>query len=301
MVLADQLGTLAYPTFAAAAAGAALTRFDAWVGALAYFAQLYFDFSGYSDMAVGAARLFGIRLPINFDSPLRATGIADFYRRWHITLTRLIARCLFTPLALWTTRLAARRRYTGWRMRAWSSWLPFLANFQAIALWHGLSPTFILFGAIHGVWFIVERELGTTKGLRRLTGRLPERPRFLRAAAATFLPLMLTFALFRSTSLASFWRLVQTMFAGPGGEIALGMNHLVLVAAFAIIWLLPNTNVLLKRFNPGLITWINPDRTPAILDLRWRPSVAWAVIVLILFSGALYHTNYEAPFLYLGY
>jgi alginate O-acetyltransferase complex protein AlgI len=300
-VLADQLGTLADPTFAAAADGSALSRFDAWVGALAYFAQLYFDFSGYSDMALGAARLFGIRLPINFDSPLRATGIVDFYRRWHITLTRLIARFLFTPLALWATRLAARRRYTGWRMRAWSSWLPFLANFQAIALWHGLSPTFILFGAIHGVWFILERELGSSKAMRRLTGRLPERSRFLLAAAATFLPLMLTFALFRSTSLASFGRLLEAMFTGPNGEIALGRDHLVLVAAFAIIWLLPNTNVLLKRFNPGLITWINPDRTPALFDLSWRPSFAWGVIVLILFSGALYHTNYEAPFLYLGF
>ena len=68
--------------------------------------QLYFDFSGYADIAIGIARLFGIRLPINFDSPLRATGIVDFYRRWHITLTRVIAVFLFTPLSVWGTRVA---------------------------------------------------------------------------------------------------------------------------------------------------------------------------------------------------
>lgn len=300
-VLADQLGTLADPAFAAAADGSALGQFDAWVGALAYFAQLYFDFSGYSDMAIGAARLFGIRLPINFDSPLRAAGIVDFYRRWHITLTRLIARFLFTPLALWTTRLAAARRYTGWRMRALSSWLPFLANFQAIAIWHGLSPTFLAFGAVHGVWFVLEKELGANKAWRRLSGALPERARYAMGAAATFLPLMLTFALFRSASLEGFGRMVGAMFAGPGAEPSIGIAHLALVAAFAIIWLLPNTNVLLSRFNPGLVTWVNPNRTPAIFDFTWRPSVAWGVVVLALFSGALYQTNYEAPFLYLGF
>src|SRR4029078_733190 len=108
--------------------------------ASACYVQLYFDFSGYTDMALGVARLFGLRLPINFDSPLRANGIVDFYRRWHITLTRVIGRFLFTPLSLWGTRLAANHALSGWPRKLVSAWLPLLVNFEVIALWHGALP-----------------------------------------------------------------------------------------------------------------------------------------------------------------
>jgi len=101
VVIADNLGRMVDPAFAAMQGGSTLIAPQAWAGALAYYPQLYFDFSGYADMALGIGRLFGLRLPINFDSPLRASGIVDFYRRWHITLTRVIARFLFTPLSLW--------------------------------------------------------------------------------------------------------------------------------------------------------------------------------------------------------
>ena len=93
MVLADNLGQIADPVFQAAARGEAANPVAAWAGALSYYTSSTLDFSGYSDMALGAARIFGIVLPINFDSPLKAVGIMDFYRRWHITLTRDRASC----------------------------------------------------------------------------------------------------------------------------------------------------------------------------------------------------------------
>jgi len=114
IVLADGLAAVVDPAFSALATGSPLSHAQAWAAALAFYTQLYFDFSGYTDMALGVARLFGLRLPINFDSPLRANGIVDFYRRWHITLTRVIGRFLFTPLSLWGTRLAANHALSGW-------------------------------------------------------------------------------------------------------------------------------------------------------------------------------------------
>ena len=88
VVLADGISVYASPVFDAAEAGVVLTFFEAWGGSLAYTFQLYFDFSGYSDMAIGIARMFGIRLPLNFNSPYKATSIIDFWRKWHITLSR---------------------------------------------------------------------------------------------------------------------------------------------------------------------------------------------------------------------
>lgn len=96
--------------FAAAAEGAHLTFYEAWTGALAYSLQLYFDFSGYSDMAIGAARMFGIKLPLNFNSPYKAVSIIDFWRRWHITLSNFLRDYLYIPLG--GNRKGQLRRYT---------------------------------------------------------------------------------------------------------------------------------------------------------------------------------------------
>lgn len=300
-MLADELGETANPVFAAVEKGEQLSAGMAWMGALSYYVQLYFDFSGYSDMAIGSARLFGIKLPINFDSPLRASGIIDFYRRWHITLTRLIARMLFTPIALWGTRAGALRGYRGWRMKALSNWLPLVINFQVIAIWHGLAPTFLLFGAIHGFWYICETEARASKRWRNFKAATSEGKLFAFGAMATFLPLLLTFALFRSQSIDGFGRLLTAMFVGLDFTPEFGHAQFVLLSAFAIVWFLPNTNVFLERFKPGLYTWVNSNNALALADLRWRPSLFWGVCMTSLFIFTLYNLNSEAPFIYMGF
>ncbi|MEM0943796.1 MAG: MBOAT family O-acyltransferase, partial [Pseudomonadota bacterium] len=106
IVVADNLAYIVDPVFEAAGAGEKIGTLAAWAAAFGYYAQLYFDFSGYSDMALGSARMLGIVLPINFASPLKADSISDYYKRWHVTLTRVIARFLYTPLSLWGARVA---------------------------------------------------------------------------------------------------------------------------------------------------------------------------------------------------
>jgi len=137
VVLADSLAPFASPVFAAADAGLAVTTAEAWGAALAYALQLYFDFSGYSDMALGLARLFGVRLPINFDSPYQATSLIDFWRRWHMTLSRFLRDYLYIPLG--GNRQGPARR-----------WVNLMITMALGGLWHGAGWGFLIWGLIHG-------------------------------------------------------------------------------------------------------------------------------------------------------
>lgn len=121
-----------------------LNMFEAWVTSLSYTFQLYFDFSGYTDMAIGAALLFNIRLPINFDSPYKARNIREFWRRWHMTLTRFLRDYLYIPLG-------------GNRLGRYRTWLNILIVFFLAGIWHGAGWTFILWGVLHGFALVFHR------------------------------------------------------------------------------------------------------------------------------------------------
>ena len=272
---------------------------------IGYFFQLYFDFSGYADIALGIARLFGIRLPVNFDSPLRATGIVDFYRRWHITLTRVIARFLFTPLSLWGTRFAIDLGYRGWRRRALGAWLPFLVNFEVIALWHGAKTTFMLFGAVHGVWYVIETEVRLSKAFKAFRNRTSDRMRMLGGMAVTCIPLMLTFALFRCASLGMFGNLLAGLRAfGTADAVTAPVTRqdwALLGAAALAVYLLPNAYDMLRRYRPGILTFANASTTPAFLRSVWRPNLAWAMFTVVLAGLVFTRLNRPTVFLYAGF
>jgi alginate O-acetyltransferase complex protein AlgI len=306
LVLADGLGAIVDPAFAALSAGQHPSAVQAWAAALAYFVQLYFDFSGYSDMALGIARLFGLRLPINFDSPLRASGIVDFYRRWHITLTRVIGRFLFNPLSLAATRIAAERRLRPLPGRMLGRWLPLMINFEIIALWHGALKVYVVFGLVHGAWFVLESEVKGSRLWRRFKARYDDRSRQILGQIVTFLPLMTTFSLFRSDSLRTFATLQASLWAGAGSMVGdlkdNGEAYPLIAAAFLIVWLVPNSYELTSRFAPGLFTWTNRSTTPRLLSrLRWRPSIRWALLVSALIVASMYFLGRKAPFIYMGY
>ena len=124
VVLADGIALYVPEGFNAAAAGGSLSFFPAWMAALAYTLQIYFDFSGYSDMAIGLARIFGIKLPMNFNSPLKSSSMIEFWSRWHITLTRFLTAYVYTPMVMSLTR---KRMARGQPVMAASvrPWAPF--------------------------------------------------------------------------------------------------------------------------------------------------------------------------------
>jgi len=147
VIIADTFATWATAGFDG---GQTLTLLDAWMTSLSYTFQLYYDFSGYTDMAIGAALLFNIRLPINFNSPYKALDIQDFWRRWHITLSRFLRDYIYIPLG-------GNRKG---RVRTYSN---LLITFLLGGIWHGAGWTFIFWGLMHGVALAIHRfwkELG---------------------------------------------------------------------------------------------------------------------------------------------
>ncbi len=150
ILIADSLGPHVDTLYAAAASGEPMTAFAAWAGSIAFIMQVYFDFSGYSDMAVGLGLLFNYRLPINFAAPLRATSISDLWRRWHITLARLCRDLIYVPLA----------RDGGPLQRRFGLWFTMVA----IGFWHGAGWTFVLWGASQGVLLLIDQEWRQWRG-----------------------------------------------------------------------------------------------------------------------------------------
>jgi alginate O-acetyltransferase complex protein AlgI len=303
IVIADRLAAVANAAFESPDAGllpAQISTASAWVAALAYCAQLYFDFSGYSDMALGSARMLGIRFPMNFYSPWRAIGIADYYRRWNITLTRVIARFVYTPLSLRATRLALKSGLPRAAFNVASAWIPLLINFEVIALWHGTRLTFILFGLIHGLWYVTETAVCSTRtfkvwrkmtsaGIRAIGGRI------------IFLCIMpLTFVLFRSTTLNSFTHILGIMFH-PIGGLPQFKDCALVAGAVAVIALLPNSMQLFGNYRPGIATYPLNDDTPLRMRFRWRPDLTWTVLMSGMLLLSLYYLAHQPPFLYAGF
>ena len=143
VVIADTFAVWATQGFDVATT---LNLFEAWATSLSYTFQLYFDFSGYTDMAIGAALLFNIKLPINFNSPYKATGMIDFWQRWHITLSSFITTYIYTPIVRSFEKLTFHK----------AMFATFITFFIA-GLWHGASWMFIIFGSLHGIGLVVNQ------------------------------------------------------------------------------------------------------------------------------------------------
>lgn len=192
-LIADLLAGYADPVFGATAAGTAPSLLEAWGAALAYTFQLYFDFSGYADMAVGSARMFGIVLPENFNSPYQATNIADFWRRWHITLSHFLRDYLYIPLG--GNRAGSLRTHAN-----------LVITMLLGGLWHGAAWTFVIWGAAHGVALAVNhwwRALSQTRGWTM--------PRSF-AYALTMLFVIVGWVVFRAENWAAAQRMLGAMF-----------------------------------------------------------------------------------------
>jgi D-alanyl-lipoteichoic acid acyltransferase DltB (MBOAT superfamily) len=182
----------------------------AWFGALSYTLQIYFDFSGYSDMAIGLSRLFGIPLPENFNSPYKARNIVDFWRRWNITLSQFLRDYLYVPLG--GNRNGAQRRYAN-----------LMVTMLLGGLWHGANWTFVVWGGLHGLylianhaWFAIRKRLALTA-----RHRLADVP----AIGATFLAVVVAWLFFRANTFAGAGRMLTGMISiGDVSEVGSFMS-----------------------------------------------------------------------------
>src|SRR3954471_6771505 len=191
VVIADSVAPAANRAFLLAESGT-LGFVDSWFGALAYTTQIYFDFSGYSDMAIGLALLFGIRLPLNFNSPYRAASMVEFWRRWHMTLSRFLRDYLYIPLG--GNRQGPARRHVN-----------LMITMLLGGLWHGASWTFVAWGGLHGAYLVINH-LWNIYRPRRL-------PLFM-GSALTFLAVVVAWVFFRAGSFGGSANMLRGMFAG---------------------------------------------------------------------------------------
>ncbi len=274
VLLADTFAPIADAGFGAPAT---LAPLSAWAAALAYTMQIYFDFSGYTDMALGAARMFNIRMPVNFDSPYRATDIREFWHCWHMTLSRFLREYLYVPLG--------GNRHGELRTAA-----SVLATFLLGGLWHGAAWTFVIWGLLHGAAMVAFR------GWQRVGVPLPR----ALAWALTFLFVTVTWVFFRATSVAGACAMLRAMAgmnsvpASPTGDW-LAQLQATLAAALVV----PPAWTLLPPIIGLAIVWRRANSND--LALRFRPTVWNGALVALALPLCVLQLARVTPFLYFNF
>ncbi len=296
VLLADEIGRYVAPVFDGTSNPHLLL---AWGGALAYTLQLYFDFSGYSDMAIGLARMFGIKFPLNFDSPYKAQNIIEFWRRWHMTLSRFLRDYLYIPLG--GNRQGPTRRH-----------INLLVTMVLGGLWHGAGWTFVVWGALHGAYLVINHAWQTFVLPADNFGQRV--PRFW-AWLLTFLAVMVGWVFFRAKDLniaidilrgmaglngvafphhwfnASFMNPVKELLVTNGAQVLMAnfktyRDQLYLTIGLLLIaTLAPNTQQIMQRFSPTIDRFNMLEG--ALSRWTWRPNVAWLLLITFLFGWSL--------------
>ena len=297
VVIADEIAQWPDAVFGAAARGEAPTTVEAWIGMIGFTMQVYFDFSGYSDMALGLARMFGLRLPMNFDSPLKATGISEFWRRWHMTLSRFLKQYVYVPLG-------------GSRAGRGRGYLNLVITMLVSGIWHGAAWTFVAFGLVHGIYLVVQ-QLWSRRF--RLKPDAPQWRRTFRCAWArvlTFMAFAFSLILFRSSNFDGAWLVLKGVLgagASDDGGAGLGVNAetramVWIGVAWVIAWTMPNVQEFMRRYEPAL-DW-TPSRTKWRFWTRqlpypvWRPHPLWAIPLAAMLVWSVLNLDRVAIFVY---
>jgi alginate O-acetyltransferase complex protein AlgI len=320
-VLADNIAPLISPIYQHSAAGGGQTPLlAAWMAAVGFTLQVYFDFSGYTDMALGLGRFFGIKLPPNFNSPLRASSVVDFWLRWHITLTRFLTAYIYNPLVLGLTRRRIAKGRPGFAGRnpplgAFVSLLivPLITTMFIAGLWHGAGYGFIIFGLMHGVYLVINH------GWRVYAAhRWRDREAYARVMrpvgwALTFVAVTTAMLFFRAPSVASALDLVRGVFGLNGVALRQGAQAIAetygtdiqktamwIAILLFIAVVCPNTLQILAPYEPAL--GVKPQSTaPVIGKIRipaWGPSLPWAIAVSTIAAVAIFSIGGPSEFLY---
>lgn len=258
------------------------TIYEAWSGALAYTLQIYFDFSGYTDMALGIALMFNIRLPINFNSPYKSTSIIEFWRRWHITLSNFLRDYLYIPLG--GNRHGQPRRYVN-----------LMTTMLLGGLWHGAGWTFVIWGALHGVYLAINhlwREFVAERYLRWI----PDWLGALSGGTLTFIAVVAAWVVFRADNMTQAIVILKAMFgiaARPVAFDAVLHGNLLLLTDM-------HGRDLLRLLVPGLLwVWLLPNSSRIrFIQGSSMFTLLQAIVVLGMLYLAIDQFGSYSPFLY---
>ncbi len=275
VLIADPLSLYASGIFNRLGTGAEPDMITAWCGALAFTLQIYFDFSGYSDMAIGASKMFGIDLPINFNSPYKATNIIDFWRRWHMSLSQFLRDYLYIPLG--GNQKGPARRY-----------INLIITMLLGGLWHGANWTFVIWGGLHGAYLVINH---------LCRNFLPAPPKAF-AWALTMLAVVIAWVFFRASNFDQAMMVLRGMAGlnGLGSTIlqiggqkigALGNTLLILLIAGALC-ALPNSQSLARQFEILLHT---RDDAAQVFGIKLTPrALARSLAVSAIIAAAFFFT-----------
>jgi alginate O-acetyltransferase complex protein AlgI len=290
VILADTIGVAVNQIFSLPADQ--LTVSVAWIGAIGFTLQLYFDFSGYSDMAIGLGRVFGFRFIENFNYPYMSTSVREFWRRWHISLTNWLREYLYIPLG--GNRVGRLRMYVN-----------LMIVFLLCGLWHGANWTFIVWGAWHGLFLILER-LPYVKKMQMVIARVTGAKHLYIFAPLkyvyTMLVVILGWVFFRSSSLAQASGFIQAMF-GYGNAAAITMpgwylsNSVIIALVIGAIlsWpVAPHLLVAARGVVAGIASKINPVFSDALIIAMGFT----AMVLLLLLSVMMLAARGFQPFIY---
>jgi alginate O-acetyltransferase complex protein AlgI len=295
VMVADRISPVADALFRDPHAGVV----SAWIGALTYSLQLYFDFSGYSDMAVGVAKMFSIRFPLNFNSPYKATNIIDFWQRWHMTLTHYIMDYVYGPVQLRVSRsrlnagkkVSKRATATAEGFLHMVAW-PTMVTMFLVGVWHGAGKQFLVFGLLHGAYLVtnhawrifVPHDSKVQKVLIPPVG-----------IALTNSAVLVTQIFFRASSVRAALSVLSSMTGRNGVGLLAGQGSqiLLLVGLYAVIWLMPNTQELLGEEQKG-----DAPNSSILPHIRWRPTLPWWVATCAAFMVSMFYSTAGSTFLY---
>lgn len=267
VVLADGIAPYANAIFAPVDTGMHASGAEAWIGALAYTFQLYFDFSGYSDMAIGLSWMFNIRMPFNFNSPYKALSISDFWRRWHISLSAFLRDYLYVPLG--GNRKGRIRRYVNLGV-----------TMVLGGLWHGASWSFVLWGTLHGGYLMINHAFRAMTQRLGWQSALDASPAFRALSwAITFLAVVIAWVFFRAETLPGAVRMLASMAGRAPASVDDGLLlwNAGLKPTVAIGWCLV--------LGASAVLLHNSNRIGDALLMRmrlqpgWRPAVAGAAML----------------------
>ena len=245
-----------------------LTTINCWIGIIAYTFQIYFDFSGYSDMAIGLGRMMGFVFPENFNNPYISQNITEFWRRWHISLSNWMRDYLYIPLG--GNRAGKARMF-------FNLWVVFLIS----GLWHGAAWNFIIWGVYHGTLLIMDRLF-----LIKLTSRFGKYTRIL----LTFFLIMIGWVLFRSPNLRYALGFIQRMFVFSGKEFPFLSSHIIIVILLAIVFCFVWSNKKLELLQRQLY---EPGNAP--ISILFKSIFAFGLLCLCVFELSASGFN---PFIY---
>ncbi|MCW9052237.1 MAG: MBOAT family protein [Motiliproteus sp.] len=313
-VIADSMALYANPVFNGADVGDVPTMLEAWAGTLAYSFQIYFDFSGYSDMALGLARIFGITLPLNFYSPYKATSISEFWRRWHMTLSRFLRDYIYIPLG--GNQKGPKKRY-----------LFLMTTMLLGGLWHGAGWNFVIWGGLHGSYLIINH------GWRNLSDRQPSLSiSHFPAWVLTMIAVMIAWVFFRATTLDGALNMLYSMFGFNGlaipnailarlGELGVWMQSvgvetyhggagqlakawICCLVLIPVVTALPNAQDLFREYRPSLSdsaiehrhTWFLSPK--AVYSISWHPQKRWCLYCSLLLVSGVMTLGQVSDFLY---